>query len=141
MSDDKILQYNKKYLLEVPNDDEIKKFGRRYVKLLITDKATSGTDIAKYIQKKWKAISLFLNIQNRRTRKPQYQDLIQHLYTLNKLPIKELRNLLKLLRPEITYKIKYKTDIIAKILRLNGKDPSERVKKLLHRHKNHIGDR
>src|SRR5690348_11532097 len=80
----------KKYLLEIPNEKEVKKRGKNFVKVVITDKATSLEDFYNYIKKHWPNIRFFLDNKNRRKRSPKYADRDAEIVKLNSLPIATL---------------------------------------------------
>lgn len=125
------------YLLEIPSDEEIKKVGRPYVKLVVFDTATSHKVLSLFIKKRWSVIRFFLKNQNTRTRSSKHPDLIKAIFDLNKLSVNHLKEIAKVENPQRRY---YKTSLIAQILMLKGKNPEESVKKYLTRYKNKIKD-
>lgn len=135
MSGDKIPNpYKRKLLLEVPTKAGVKRAGKRYVKIWIFEDATSQKAVEDFIKARWPLIRIFLENKGRRTKGPKYPDLVNEIFMLNVQPLPTLRKWAK--EKDFENKNLYRYDLIAKILHLKGKNPGERVKKILMRYKN-----
>lgn len=117
-------------LLEIPEEKEMKKTGRRFIKLLIYDTADHA-GIRKYLDDQWPTIKQLLGTDRKRIKGPMHSDLIQEIFKLKKLPVEALRRLAKLEKSGRGPRYG-KYTLIAKILKLTG--DKERVRKLISQH-------
>lgn len=121
-----------RHLLEIPDDKEIKRVGKNFIKIVVFDSSTSHKALASYIKKRWPAIQFYLKNKNRRTRGSKYPDLDQKINGLNLLTTEELYKFAKKDKSKIKYSRSY---LMGEILKPKSKDREEYIKGRLTRSK------
>ena len=128
MSGDKIPQPNKRdFLLEFPKESEVKKFGRRYVKVWLTDEVTDQKAVGKYIRSRWPKIRNFLQNEKRRKKNPKHPDLVVEIMKLDRLSTEALYRMAN----ATTLTRYYRHQLIKKILMLKSKNAEDYVRKTI----------